>query len=388
MTRLRAPDEADFGSRLRSAAVTARVGMWLGICFGICFVTGLVSHWSQLPQPPIPVPTSPSWGYRLTQGLHVVTGTAAIPLLLVKLWSVYPKLFARPPVGSVRRLAVHGAERLSIGVLVAAAIFELATGLANASQWYPWSFSFRSTHYAAAWVAIGALVVHVALKLPVIRQALGADLEDGGLDRPSVGASTRGLSRRGLLRATWTAAGVAVLATAGNTVGWLRDVSVLAVRSGEGPQGIPINKSAIAARVTDVALDPTYRLTIAYGGRELSLSRDELAGMEQVAEDLPIACVEGWSASGSWRGIRVRDLLALVEAPDDSDVEVTSLQPSGPYRVTTLPANFVSDPRSLLALELGGEPLAVDHGYPCRIIAPNRPGVLQTKWVSRLEVLA
>ena len=38
MTRLRAPQESDFTSRLRSAAVTARVGLWLGVCFGICFV--------------------------------------------------------------------------------------------------------------------------------------------------------------------------------------------------------------------------------------------------------------------------------------------------------------------------------------------------------------
>ncbi len=29
---------------------------------------------------------------------------------------------------------------------------------------------------------------------------------------------------------------------------------------------------------------------------------------------------------------------------------------------------------------------SIDHGYPVRLIAPNRPGVLQTKWVSRLDV--
>ena len=28
----------------------------------------------------------------------------------------------------------------------------------------------------------------------------------------------------------------------------------------------------------------------------------------------------------------------------------------------------------------------LDHGFPARVIAPNRPGVLQTKWVTRLEV--
>lgn len=34
-----------------------------------------------------------------------------------------------------------------------------------------------------------------------------------------------------------------------------------------------------------------------------------------------------------------------------------------------------------------GAGLSLDHGFPARIIAPNRPGVLQTKWVHRLEVL-
>ena len=48
----------------------------------------------------------------------------------------------------------------------------------------------------------------------------------------------------------------------------------------------------------------------------------------------------------------------------------------------------MADHRTLLALDLEGEPLALDHGYPCRVIAPNRPGVLQTKWVESLEVVA
>ena len=36
---------------------------------------------------------------------------------------------------------------------------------------------------------------------------------------------------------------------------------------------------------------------------------------------------------------------------------------------------------------LSSEQLDLDHGYPCRLIAPNRPGVLQTKWLERIEVL-
>jgi hypothetical protein len=384
---MRVPHPDDFSSRLRSPAVAARVGVWLGVSFLLCFLTGLVSHWAQLPSPAIPFPTRPAWGYRATQGLHVVSGCAAVPLLLVKLWAVYPRLFEHVDLRAGRQAALVGLERASIGVLVASAVFQLATGLANAAQWYPWrEFSFRTAHYALAWVAIGALVLHVAVKLPVIRAALGADVDDASLDRP--GAHEAGaVSRRVLLRATWAAAGVAVLATAGGTVPWLRRVSVLAVRTGEGPGGVPINKTAAAAGVLATAADPGWALDVRVDGAVATrLTLADLRALPQHTVDLPIACVEGWSAQGRWSGVRVRDVLAAAGAAGGTDVVVTSLQERGPFIRTVLPAAFADDERSLLALDLAGEPLDLDHGFPCRVIAPNRPGVLQTKWVSSLEV--
>ena len=381
-----APSDASFTSRLRSAAVTARVGMLLGICFGIAFLTGLISHYAQNVSQPIPFPTSPSWGYRVTQGLHIITGTACVPLLLVKLWTVYPKLFQRPPKGA-RKLAIEVLERASIGVLVASAIFQLASGLANVTGWYPWNFSFRPTHFALAWIAIGSLVVHIAVKLPIIRGALAADVDDTSYDRPSATKSGV-LSRRGLLRTTWVATGIAVVAVAGNTVPLLRKVSIFAPRSGEGPQDLPVNKSAAAAKVQAAATSSAYQLEVVHGDRTVSFTRNELLEMDQQTETLPIACVEGWSASGDWTGVRLRSLLDLVGAPAGSDIYVTSLQEAGAFRRSTLQGNFADDERTTLALALNGETLALDHGYPARIIAPNRPGVLQTKWVSRLEVLS
>jgi hypothetical protein len=320
--------------------------------------------------------------------LHVVSGTAAVPLLLVKLWTVFPRLFQGVPRGPSRALVLHLLERGSIAVLVSAAIFQLSSGLANAAQWYPWSFSFRATHYSVAWIAVGALVVHVCVKLPVITRALGSDVEDGSQDRPSTSGVSAGLSRRGLLRSTWVATGLVVLATAGSTVPVLRRVSVLAVRSGRGPQDLPVNKSARAAGVTVTALDPAFQLTVAYEGREVRLSHAALLEMPQSTAELPIACVEGWSASGTWGGVMVRDLLDLVQAPTGSDVRAVSLQQHGSFRESLLQGRFADDPLTLLALRLNGEVLSIDHGFPCRLIAPDRPGVLQTKWVDRLEVSA
>ncbi len=384
---MRVPAPEHFGSRLRSPAVAARVGVWLGASFGICFVTGLVSHYAQLPTHPLPFPTSPSWGYRLTQGLHVTTGMAAVPLLLVKLWTVYPRLFERVDVSAGRRLLLITLERGSIAVLVSTAIFQLTTGLMNAAQWYPWlAFSFRTTHYAVAWVVIGALAVHIAVKLPIIRDVLTGDIDATSHDRPT--AVEQGtLSRRGLVRTALAASAVTVLATAGSTVPLLRRVSVLGVRSGDGPAGLPINKSAAAAGVEQTAIDPAYRLRILADGEEVAaLSLDDLRALPQRTHDLPLACVEGWSANATWGGVLVKDVLAVAGLDADRDVSVVSLQQSGAFRRTILPANFAANDLTLLALDLSGEPLSVDHGFPCRLIAPNRPGVLQTKWVSSLEV--
>jgi DMSO/TMAO reductase YedYZ molybdopterin-dependent catalytic subunit len=343
--------------------------------FTVAFLTGV---WSHLQYSPgwLSLPTRPVRLYQVTQGVHVVSGTVCVPLLLVKLWSVFPRLFLQPS-RSARELAVHLLERLSILVLVSAAIFQLSTGLTNSAQWYPWGFSFRTMHYAVAWVAITALVVHVAVKLPVIRRSLATPL-------PS--PSGNELSRRGLLRTTGAACALAVLATAGATLEPLRRVSVFAVRSGNGPQGVPVNRTARAAGVLLRAADPAWRLEVTYAGRTTSYARADLEAMEQTTADLPIACVEGWSATGTWTGLRLADLVRSVGAPARSRVIVRSLQRRGGFATSELPAQFVEDPLTLLALSLGGEPLDLDHGFPCRLIAPARPGVMQTKWLARIEV--
>src|SRR3979409_115523 len=56
----------------------------------------------------------------------------SIPLLLAKLWSVFPKLVSRPLIHSLP----HALERLSILVLSASAFFELSTALLNIAQSY------------------------------------------------------------------------------------------------------------------------------------------------------------------------------------------------------------------------------------------------------------
>ncbi|WP_020670224.1 molybdopterin-dependent oxidoreductase [Amycolatopsis nigrescens] len=375
---MKAPPAPRFTAAAHSPRVTARIGVWLAVAFGICFLTGLISHLIQHPPGWFVWPSRPVWLYRVTQGLHVISGIASIPLLLAKLWTVYPKLFDRPLIRSLPHLI----ERLSILLLSAAVFFELLTGLFNVAQNYPWNFYFPQVHYAVAWVAIGSILLHIAVKLPVIRRAFGPENEE---DREKPEA--RGLSRRGFLRTTGLTAGAAVLATAGATVPFLRNVSGLSWRSGNGPQGVPVNRSAAGAGVLDAAQDPAWRLEVVVPGGGRSFSLAELQKLPQTTAELPIACVEGWSQSATWTGVSLPDLLQAAGARPGSTVNVSSMEQNGLYANSVLPGEHTTDPLTLLALRLNGEVLALDHGFPCRIIAPNRPGVLQTKWVRRLETV-
>jgi DMSO/TMAO reductase YedYZ molybdopterin-dependent catalytic subunit len=232
-------------------------------------------------------------------------------------------------------------------------------------------------HYAIAWVAIGSILVHVAVKLPVVRAGLA--------ERPDAQVADGGLSRRGFLRTTWLATGVAVVATAGSTVPFLREVSVLATRS---PSGIPVNKTAVNAGVPQAATDPSWRLEVQAPSGLHRFTLADLQAMPHTSAELPISCVEGWSASAAWTGVPIADLLPLVGSAPGTPILVRSLERGSPYSVSTLPGAHTRDPLSLLALRLNGGQLSLDHGFPCRIIAPSRLGVLQTKCVHRIEVLS
>ncbi|WP_371484295.1 molybdopterin-dependent oxidoreductase [Kitasatospora sp. NBC_00315] len=359
-----------FDSALHEPRTAVVLGRLLGVALLVCFLTGLLSHLLQDPTGWVAghLPSRPVNGYRVSQGLHVISGIAAVPLLSAKLWTVYPKLFEWPPV----RGGSHAVERLGIAVLVASMLLELFTGLLNTLQWYPWPFPFRQTHFWLAWLAVGGLLLHVAAKGPLIARHWRR-----------VGPAPA--QRRAFLGAVTASVAAVTLVTAGQSVPWLRRTDLLAPRRPDlGPQGLPVNRTA--AQAGTGATPAGWRLRVD-GPRPYELTMDDILAMPQYEAELPIACVEGWSASARWSGVRVADLLARAGAPPSARLRVTSLEAQGPYRVMDMPAAYARDPLTLLALRVNGQVLSADHGYPARIIAPGRPGVLQTKWVALMEVL-
>ncbi|MFF2197959.1 hypothetical protein ACFVXK_34150, partial [Streptomyces sp. NPDC058157] len=192
----RGPSRPEFWrSPLRGPWLTAVFGVVLLVGVTVLFVTGLLSYAAYEPdlaavndQTPgkgrlgfylFSWPTSPYWLYRVTQGVHVTLGVVLVPVLLAKLWSVIPKLFAWPPV----RSPAQALERLSLLLLVGGAGFEFATGILNTQLHYVFPGSFYTLHFYGAWVFIGAFVVHVVLRLGRAVRALLAGPSQPAPDR-------------------------------------------------------------------------------------------------------------------------------------------------------------------------------------------------------------
>ncbi|NEA63531.1 molybdopterin-dependent oxidoreductase [Streptomyces sp. SID12488] len=391
-------------SPLRGPWFTSVLGIVLLAGITVLFVTGLVSYAAYNPGLS-PVndktpdkgllgfylfawPTDPPWLYRLTQGVHVTLGIALIPVLLAKLWSVLPRLFTLPPVRSL----AHALERISLLLLVGGALFEFTTGMLNVQLDYLFPGSFYPLHFYGAWVFFAAFVAHAVLRVPAaLRNLRHLRDEESELVSPTPAPPT--FSRRGALGFVGGGSLLLLVTTAGRSFdGPLRETALLAPHGGpepgSGPGGFQINKTAASRGIsTTETSDEAWRLVIEGPGRTVRLSRPELLQLPLHSAALPIACVEGWSTSDqSWRGVRLRDLAALVGYESDAppDVLVESLQRHGAFRRAALRDNQVRDPRALLALFVNGAPLTPDHGYPARIIVPAAPGVLNTKWVARM----
>ncbi len=389
-------------SPLRGPWLTAALGSALLALVSIVIVTGFLSHVAYEPDLSgnaiVPVdlplnfgwPSGPSWLYAVNQGLHVNVGLAAVPLLLAMVWSVIPRLFAGPPAAT----PAQALERLSIALLVASAIFQFATGIANAQYWYAFKFNFVVAHYYGAIVFTASLVLHVIVKTPVVLRAyrergvlkpLRDNLENtrpepsGELVATDPAPAT--MSRRGLFAFAGAGAATLLVANVGQSIGGpFRSLAFLAPRR----EDFPVNKRAAVAGVTADMVGPSYQLVLRNGDAVVAFSREDLLALPQHTASLPIACVEGWSTTQEWTGVRLSDLAARAGTPGANEVLVESLQPKGVLRRASLSGDQIAAADSMLALKVNGEDLSMDHGFPARIIVPALPGVHNTKWVGEM----
>lgn len=99
----------------------------------------------------------------------------------------------------------------------------------------------------------------------------------------------------------------------------------------------------------------------------------------------------GSVGNGRWTGVRLRDVLAKAGVQssarqilcDGADVPLGKM----PDFQRTITVEKALHPDTLLAYEMNGQPLPVEHGFPLRVIAPGWASDSWVKWLQHMEVL-
>ncbi|MEJ5945245.1 molybdopterin-dependent oxidoreductase [Pseudokineococcus basanitobsidens] len=124
---------------------------------------------------------------------------------------------------------------------------------------------------------------------------------------------------------------------------------------------------------------------------EVEIDFAELTSGELLETWVTLTCVSNQVggrliSNARWVGLPIRELLARARPTGGADM-VLSTSADGWTASTPLEALTDDDVDAILAVQMNGEPLPTEHGFPVRMVVPGLYGfVSATKWVVDLEV--
>jgi len=101
-------------------------------------------------------------------------------------------------------------------------------------------------------------------------------------------------------------------------------------------------------------------------------------------------CVEGWSAIGKWTGVPLGDLMHKVQPLSTSQYAVfhcADVDDEGLPYYESMAIQDCYHPQTILAYELNGAPLDIQHGAPLRLRFERQLGYKHAKYVMRIELV-
>ncbi len=297
---------------------------------------------------------TPAWGNVIV----VLHGVVGLSVLLLAPWKTRV---------AQRGLARRNAKRFLSLVLAGLATIVLVTGIVHSTGTvrHIGPFTVLWVHVATALLLIPLIAWHYGARKTSPR---ATDLTKRNLLR--LGGLT---SLAGVL---WFGVDRAIVLT--QLPGSDRRFSGSHERSSFDPAGVPVT-SWLDDRTPTLAV-ASWRLTIEQGSNSRQMTLTELTSLGRDDIEADLDCTSGWYTRQLWNGVRLDKVLDL----SSIDESVRSI---GVWSATGYARRFpVADLERLwLVTGVGGEPLSAGHGFPARLMAPDRRGFWWVKWVVRIE---
>jgi DMSO/TMAO reductase YedYZ molybdopterin-dependent catalytic subunit len=145
--------------------------------------------------------------------------------------------------------------------------------------------------------------------------------------------------------------------------------------------GLHVTGNPVAVSISQYTLEVTGAVD-----NPLSLTFDEVKGMEPVRKFISLVCQGFFTDEGYWTGVEVRKLLELAQVKDDAS-KVRFIDLRGDYSKTLPIEKVIKSDGIIVAYHFNDKEFSEIHGYPLRIAADGEPGYIWVKWLGEIEVL-
>lgn len=130
----------------------------------------------------------------------------------------------------------------------------------------------------------------------------------------------------------------------------------------------------------------TWKLVVhKINGQELKINIDEIKTLPKTEIIFDFKCVEGWDQIQYWGGVKFIDFINHFKLENEAELPYVGLEtPSGEYYVG-LEKESALHPQTLLAYEMNGSSISVEHGAPLRLIIPVKYGIKNLKRIGSIS---
>lgn len=94
-------------------------------------------------------------------------------------------------------------------------------------------------------------------------------------------------------------------------------------------------------------------------------------------------CVEGWEVKILWEGVKVKDLLELVQPLPDANTIIFYAYDG--YS-TSFPLDYIIDNNIIMAYKMNNVTIPPERGFPFQLVAESKWGYKWIKWITLIEL--
>jgi len=110
---------------------------------------------------------------------------------------------------------------------------------------------------------------------------------------------------------------------------------------------------------------------------------EEITELPQTSKVVDLNCVEGWSFTAKWTGVKIDEIFEEVGAMENA---TTVIFYSADGYSTSLDKDYLLENDIILAYKLNDVTLPPERGFPLQLVAEDKYGYKWAKWIIRIEL--